>query len=159
MRGSPNFKHIDELDWVEVSRVQYADRTASVHEVWFELTPTYQSFYNKWDPGAVMPVHGFHGNHGVLVLEGEVRCGTRVCGRGTHIMLEYGDTFGPWVAGPEGAVLSGWTADGNGLPFIVEDDPAFFALLKTLEAKPVPLPPPPVGPWVPRMKPRSAKAE
>ena len=32
-------------------------------------------------------------------------CGDVHCGPGTHIALDQGDTFGPFIAGPNGVVL------------------------------------------------------
>ena len=49
--------------------------------------------------------HGHNGDHVVFVIEGSVRCGDRECPAGTHIALDHGDTFGPFIAGPEGATL------------------------------------------------------
>ena len=63
------------------------------------------SLYAKWDPGAIVQAHGHNSDHLVFVLEGEVACGDVVCGPGMHIALDQGDTFGPFVAGPDGAVL------------------------------------------------------
>ena len=55
----------------------------------------------------MVPNHGHHGDHIVFVLEGEITCDDLVCGPGTHITLDYGNTFGPWIAGPEGLVVFG----------------------------------------------------
>ena len=49
-----------------------------------------------------------------------------VCGPGTHVMLEWGDLFGPWEAGPDGCELYGFIA-GEGTPF--SGDPGAFAAL------------------------------
>ena len=86
------------------------------------------------------------GDHVNLVLKGEIRCGEIVCGAGTHIMLEWGDLFGPWEAAPEGCELYGFMA-GDGAPF--SGDPAVFqALLDARGAKSVPLPMPTrLPPW------------
>ena len=49
--------------------------------------------------------HGHHSPHVLMVLEGEMHCGERLCTAGTHIELPVGAAFGPFVAGPEGAIL------------------------------------------------------
>ena len=49
--------------------------------------------------------HGHNSDHIVYVLEGAVHCGDVECGPGTHIALDQGDTFGPFVAGPDGCTL------------------------------------------------------
>jgi hypothetical protein len=53
----------------------------------------------------IVQPHGHNSDHVVFVLEGEMTCGDVVCGAGMHIALDQGDTFGPFVAGPEGVVL------------------------------------------------------
>ena len=39
------------------------------------------------------------------VIEGDMMCGDVHCPPGTHIALDRGDTFGPFVAGASGVVL------------------------------------------------------
>ena len=117
MRGGPHIQHLDEVPEEEMLRFEYADgRTASVWERWIEMSPRYFAFWNRWEPGALSPLHGHTGDHIVLILKGEIRCGDIVCKAGTHIMLEWGDLFGPWEAGPEGCELYGFIA-GEGAPF------------------------------------------
>jgi hypothetical protein len=90
--------------------------------------------------------HGHTGDHINFILQGEIRCGDIVCTPGTHIMLEWGDTFGPWEAGPEGCELYGFVA-GEGSPF-PGDQAAFEALLAARGARMVPLPMPTrLPPW------------
>lgn len=111
MRGGPDLKHLDEVPAEEMTRYRLADgRIASIWEKWIELSPRYIAFWNRWDPGAWSPSHGHHGDHINLILRGELRCGELVARAGTHIMLEYGDVFGPWEAGPEGCELYGFVA-------------------------------------------------
>jgi hypothetical protein len=150
MQGGPRIKHLDDLPWMEVSRLRLADgQVASIHEKWIELSPRLVTYYNKWDPGAMVPNHGHHGDHIVFVLEGEMSCGDVVCRAGSHITLEYGDTFGPWVAGPEGVVMFGAMFGGFGHPF--EGDPeGWRQLLDDEGATELPVPPVPVPPWMPK---------
>ena len=77
----------------------------SVREKWLDFSPAYLSLYAKWDAGMIVQPHGHNSNHVVFVLSGEVTCGGVVCPAGTHIALDQGDTFGPFVAGPDGVEL------------------------------------------------------
>ena len=106
----PTFRHLDdpEVPWQEVRAVRLADGTvASVWEKWlaFSADPLYLSLYAKWDPGVIQRRHGHLSPHVLMVLEGAITCGDRPCPAGTHIELPYGAAFGPFVAGPHGAVL------------------------------------------------------
>jgi hypothetical protein len=103
--GQPRFTHLDDFPWQEVRRQQHGDHTASVREKWMEFSPNYLSLYAKWDPGMIVHAHGHNSNHVVFVIAGEMMCGEVKCPAGTHIALDQGDTFGPFIAGPEGVVL------------------------------------------------------
>ena len=105
MADSPRFTHIDETKWQEVRRQQHGDRTVSIREKWLDFSPGFLSLYAKWDPGMIVQPHGHNSNHVVFVLEGEMSCGDMHCPKGTHIALDQGDTFGPFVAGPDGVEL------------------------------------------------------
>jgi hypothetical protein len=105
MANSPRFVHLDDLAWQEVRRQRHGTRDASVREKWLDFTPNFLSLYAKWDAGMVVQAHGHNSDHVVFVLEGEMTCGDVVCRKGTHIALDQGDTFGPFVAGPEGVEL------------------------------------------------------
>lgn len=147
MQGGPKIKHLDDVPSEEMLRFRFSDgRTASIWEKWIELSPRYIAFYNRWDPGAMSPSHGHHGDHINLILQGEIRCGDIVCGEGTHIMLEYGDVFGPWVAGPEGCTLYGFVAgEGSAFP---GDEQAWQDCLERHGAEMVPVPMPKrLPPW------------
>ena len=59
-------------------------------------------------------------------------------------MLEYGDTFGPWEAGPDGCEMYG-VIMGVGHPFMDKADwRAYLAGRGIVEH---PCPPPPLPPW------------
>jgi AcrR family transcriptional regulator len=151
VHGGPRITHLDDLPWMVVSKLEFADgRTAAISEKWIEQTPRYVTYYNKWEPGAMVPNHGHHGDHIVFVLEGEMTCGDVVCGPGTHVTLDYGDTFGPWIAGPDGLVVFGamfnFGAGGFGSPF-AGDPEGWKALLAEKGATEVPVPPTPRTPW------------
>ena len=153
MRGGPSIKHLDDVPWEEMTRTRYADgREASIWEKWIELSPRYLAFYNRWDPGALSPLHGHHGDHINLIIKGEIRSAHGVCKEGTHIMLEYGDMFGPWMAGPEGCELYGFVA-GEGSAFM-GDNAIWEAFLKEHDAEMMPVPMPKRLPpwWVEKIK-------
>ncbi len=107
---APTFRHLDDPDlpWQRVKSVRNADgTTSSVWEKWlaFSPDPQYLSLYARWDPGMVVRRHGHLSPHVLFVLDGEMWCGERHCPAGTHVELPLGAAFGPFVAGPEGAVL------------------------------------------------------
>lgn len=147
MYGGPRIKHLDDVPAEEMLRFRFKDgRTASIWEKWIELSPRYIAFWNKWDPGAMTAQHGHHGDHINFILKGEIRSRDHVCRAGTHIMLEYGDLFGPWVAGPEGAELYGFVA-GEGASYAGDMD-LWNAWLEEHGAVSVPVPMPKrLPPW------------
>lgn len=104
MSRSPRFTHLDDHEWHEVRRQEQGGRVMSVREKWLEFD-RYLSLYAQWDPGMSVQPHGHNSDHIVFVLEGSMSCGEVECRAGTHIALDQGDTFGPFVAGPEGVVL------------------------------------------------------
>jgi hypothetical protein len=106
----PIFRHLDDPDvpWQKVRAQRNADGSESyVHEKWlaFSPNPQYLSLYARYDPGMIVRRHGHFSPHIVFVLEGSVRCGDRDCPAGTHIELPLGAAFGPFVAGPDGALM------------------------------------------------------
>jgi hypothetical protein len=105
MPGGPRFSHLDDVKYEEVRKIDFGDHTASVLEKWLDFSPRFLSLYAKWDPGMMIHAHGHNSDHIVYVLEGDMTCGDVHCGPGTHIALDQGDTFGPFIAGPNGVVL------------------------------------------------------
>src|SRR4051795_7903437 len=105
MPASPRFTHLDDVGWQEVRRQQHGDHPASVREKWLDFSPRFLSLYAQWDPGMIVQPHGHNSDHVVFVLAGDMTCGDVHCPAGTHIALDQGDTFGPFVAGPDGVVL------------------------------------------------------
>jgi len=103
--NSPRFTHVDDHEFQAVRQVAQGDRTMSVYEKWLDFSPGFLSLYAKWDPGMIVQPHGHNSDHVVFVLQGEMTCGDVVCRKGAHIALDQGDTFGPFVAGPEGVEL------------------------------------------------------
>ena len=83
-------------------KLDFGDHTTSVREKWLDFSPRFLSLYAEWDPGMMIQPHGHNSDHIVFVLEGDDDCGDVECGPGTHIALDQGDTFGPFVAGPDG---------------------------------------------------------
>ena len=53
----------------------------------------------------IVQAHGHNSDHIVFVIEGDMTCGDVHCPPGTHISLDGGDTFGPFVAGSNGVKL------------------------------------------------------
>ncbi len=103
--SGPRFRHLEETPWEEVRAQQHGDHRVAVREKWLDFNPGFLSLYAEWDPGMIVRRHGHNSNHVVFVLEGEMTCDDVVCGPGQHISLDQGDTFGPFVAGPEGVRL------------------------------------------------------
>ena len=106
----PTIKHLDHPDfpWQKCRAQRNADGSESfVHEKWlaFSPDPQYLSIYAKYDPGMIVRRHGHFSPHIVFVFEGSVMCGEVACPAGSHIELPLGAAFGPFVAGPEGAVM------------------------------------------------------
>jgi hypothetical protein len=82
--------------------------------------------------------HGHNSDHIVYVLEGDMTCGDVKCGPGTHIALDQGDTFGPFIAGPNGVVLfEVMMGDPRSFP---ADEEAWEKLLADQGAKQAPNP-------------------
>jgi hypothetical protein len=141
MQGGPRIKHLDDLPWIEVSKIRLADgKVACIREKWIEMSPRFVCFYNEWDAGAMTPPHGHTGDHSIFVTEGEISDGTTTCRAGSHIMPEWGDTFGPWVAGPQGCKLYGFIA-GDGRPFFQQEQWQRYLADRGAQELPVPLPP------------------
>src|SRR3982750_1610021 len=105
MGDGPRFTHLDKLKWQEVRRQQHGERIVSVREKWMEFSDRYLSLYAQWDPGMIVQAHGHNSDHIVFVIEGSMRCGDVECTAGMHIALDQGETFGPFVAGPDGVLL------------------------------------------------------
>jgi hypothetical protein len=142
MMGGPRIKHVDDVPENEVLKIEFEDgRTASVRERFVEMLPNFLSFYNHWDPGMIQRKHGHHGHHVVFILSGSMMVGDELCTKGSHIFLMHGDTFGPWIAGPEGCETLGIVA-GHGMSFChPNDEAAFLELLADNGAKRAPVPP------------------
>ena len=146
MPDSPRFIHLDDLKWQEVRRQEHGDHTASVREKWLDFGHEFLSLYAEWDPGMIVQPHGHHSNHVVYVLEGEMTCGDVVCTAGTHIALDQGDTFGPFVAGPNGCVLFEiMMGDPRSFPADLE---GFDKLLADKGVKQLPNPPIDMPDWL-----------
>jgi mannose-6-phosphate isomerase-like protein (cupin superfamily) len=104
--AGPRFSTLDSTPAQEVRRIGTGEgATASAFEKWLDFSPRYLSLWARWDPGMMVHAHGHLSDNVVFVLEGEMTCGDVRCTPGTHIALDQGDTFGPFVAGPEGVVL------------------------------------------------------
>lgn len=97
-----------DVPWIPVRSQRNADGSEShVWEKWvsFCVEPMYLALFARWDAGMIVRKHGHFSPHVLTVLEGEFRCGERLCGPGSHIELPLGADFGPFVAGPAGVHL------------------------------------------------------
>jgi hypothetical protein len=136
MLGGPLIVHVDDVREQEVVRIEWEDgKTSSIRERFLLQSPRFFSFWNRWEPGMISLKHGHRGDHVVFVLDGEVMVGDVLCKKGTHIFLMYGDTFGPWIAGPEGCELLGIIAGDRSAYWSDEDMADYLALLASKGGK------------------------
>jgi quercetin dioxygenase-like cupin family protein len=146
MAGGPRFQHLDDLPWQEVRRQKHGERVVSVHEKWPEFSDRYLTVYAKYDPGMIVQPHGHNSDHIVFVIEGDVMCGDVHCPAGTHIALDQGDTFGPFVAGPNGATMfEVMMGDPRSFPGDLE---AYEKFLAEQGVEPLPNPPIDMPDWL-----------
>ena len=146
MAGGPRFARLDDVPWQEVRRQRHGDHEASVREKWLEFSPRYLSLYARWDPGMIVHAHGHRSDHVVFVLEGDMTCGDVHCPAGTHIALDHGDTFGPFVAGENGVELfEVMMGDPRSFP---ADAEGFAKFLAALGAEQMPNPPIDMPDWL-----------
>ena len=138
MSSGARFSHLDDMPWQEVRRMRVGDREVSVREKWLDFSPRFLSLLAEWDPGMMIHAHGHNSDHIVYVLAGSMRCGEVECRPGTHIALDQGDTFGPFVAGPQGVTLfEVMMGDPRSFP---ADEPGWDRLLADHGAKQAPNP-------------------
>ena len=57
----------------------------------------------RYDPGMRVERHQHPANEIIYILGGELLLGDQVCPPGTAITLQAGTTYGPLIAGPQGA--------------------------------------------------------
>jgi hypothetical protein len=146
MSGGARFSHLDDTPWQEVRRMRVGDREVSVREKWLDFSPLFLSLYAKWDAGMIVQPHGHNSNHVVFVLDGDMTCGDVVCRKGTHIALDQGDTFGPFVAGPNGVELFE-VMMGDPRSFAADPE-GFERFLEARDAHPLPNPPIDMPDWI-----------
>jgi hypothetical protein len=146
MAGGPRFCHLDDLPWQEVRRQRHGDHEVAVREKWLEFSPRYLSLSARWDPGMIVHAHGHRSDHVVFVVEGDMTCGDVHCPVGTHIALDQGDTFGPFIAGPDGVVLfEVMMGDPRSFP---ADPAGYESLLAAREIEQLPNPPIDMPAWL-----------
>ena len=123
------FVQIDDVPWTEVIAQLHGERRVSVHEKFLEWTHDRMVVLGRYDPHVVIERHGHASDHLVYVLEGELLVGDRPCRSGTLVVLEVGATFGPLVAGAEGALLfEVWMGDPRPVP---ADKEEYYRLLES----------------------------
>ena len=146
MAGGPRIVHLDDVPWEEVRRQRHGDHDASVREKWIEFSPRYLSLYARWDPGMIVHAHGHRSDHLVFVIEGEMTCGDVRCPAGTHLALDHGDTWGPFIAGPDGVTLfEVMMGDPRSFP---ADPEAYARLLSERGVEQLPNPPISLPGWL-----------
>jgi hypothetical protein len=122
------FVHVDDVPWTEVIAQQHGERRVSVHEKFLEWNAKRMVVLGRYDPHVVIERHGHASDHLVYVLEGELLVGDRPCPPGTLIVLELGATFGPLIAGAQGALLfETWAGDPRPVPANKDE---YYALLE-----------------------------
>lgn len=140
------FRHIDEEKWYEVKAQQHGEKRVSIWEKYLEWTPNFLSLYARYDPGMIVERHGHMSDHIVFVLEGEITIGDQLCTPGMHITLEKGASFGPIIAGAQGALLYEiMMGDPRAVP---ADKAGFEELCRSRGVEPLPNPPLEFPPWV-----------
>lgn len=129
-RAAPRLAFVDgnDVPWTEVIAQMHGTRRVSVHEKFLEWNAKRMVVLGRYDPDVVIERHGHASDHLVYVLEGELLVGDRRCLPGTLIVLEVGASFGPLIAGPQGALLfETWAGDPRPVP---ADKEEYYALLK-----------------------------
>jgi len=122
------FVHADDVQWTEVIAQLHGERRVSVHEKFLEWNAQRMVVLGRYDPHVVIERHGHASDHLVYVLDGDLMVGERRCPAGTLIVLELGATFGPLIAGDDGALLfEVWMGDPRPVP---ADKEEYYALLK-----------------------------
>jgi hypothetical protein len=128
-------RHVDDVPSIEGKAQMHGDRRASARLKFLERGLR-TVIYTKYDPDLIIERHGHSSDHVVYLLEGQLRVGDVDCVPGTMVLLEHGATFGPLVAGPDGAViLEFYTGDLTPVP---EDPEAFEEFLRERGVVPVP---------------------
>jgi hypothetical protein len=122
------FVNVADVPWNEVIAQLHGERRVSVHEKFLEWNARRMVVLGRYDPHVVIERHGHASDHLVYVLEGDLMVGDRHCPPGTLIVLEFGATFGPLIAGDNGALLfEVWMGDPRPVP---ADKEGYYALLK-----------------------------
>ena len=111
------FRHVDDVPWQEVRAQLHGERRVAARLKFLEMADSRSVIFTEYDPGLVLEAHGHASDHVVFVLAGSVRIGDVDCRPGTMALLEQGATFGPLVAGPDGAsLLEFYTGDVSPVP-------------------------------------------
>ncbi len=123
-RPTSQFVLLEDIPWVETKAQSHDGRRVAVRNKIWQPDPVGTCIYTEYDPGMVIEEHGHKSNHFVFVLRGSARFGTVDCPAGSVVGLPRGATFGPIVAGSDGATLVEFYA---GEPGAVPVDPTRFA--------------------------------
>jgi hypothetical protein len=111
------FRHLDDVPWQEVRAQVHGDRRVAVRLKFLEMADTRSVIYTEYDPGLVIEKHGHSSDHVIFVTKGSLRIGDVDCTPGMMVLLEQGASFGPLVAGPDGAqLIEFYTGDVTPVP-------------------------------------------
>jgi hypothetical protein len=102
-RPTVSFVHDEDLPYAEVKSQLRGEERASVWLKMLDLQPDRAFFHTRYDPGLVLQRHGHRSDHYVFVIAGSVWFGNEHCRAGSLVKLPLGASFGPIVAGDEGA--------------------------------------------------------
>ena len=97
-----------DCPYIKVRSQLNADGSEShVWEKWvaFSVEPLYLALFARYDAGMIVRHHGHYSPHTVVVLTGALVVGDAELEPGGHVELPLGASFGPLVAGPDGAEL------------------------------------------------------
>jgi hypothetical protein len=140
-----DFRHIDDVAWQEVKCQRQGDRVAAVRCKIMEWTPTRVLIFTSYDPGVLLEVHGHKSDHMIFITKGSVTISDVECTPGMTIVLEHGASFGPIIAGPDGAeLIEFYTGDPRPES---RDAEGFAAMLAARGIEPLPDPPFEIPEW------------
>lgn len=117
-----SFVHDDARPYVDVKSQRQGDRRVSVWLKMLDLQPDRAFFHTRYDPGLVLQRHGHLSDHYVFVIAGTVFFDGEECRAGSLVKLPRGATFGPIVAGDEGAeTIEVYFGDSRPVPAALDE--------------------------------------
>ena len=101
----PRFCHADNVEWQEVLAQEQTGQRLSAWEKWLDFSPQVMCTLTRLDARMVIPPRGRNCISTILVVEGSMTVGDRLCTKGMHLTLGVGVPLGTVVAGNEGVTL------------------------------------------------------